>query len=113
MIAEIIITSKNSIKIQLLGMLLLVLCIFFILGSVIVKGENSEQVTPENKYFTNITIEKGDTVWDIAKENIDRGHYDSINEYIYEIRQLNELKSDTIYEGEQLTIAYYATSPRH
>lgn len=63
------------------------------------------------KYFTSLEIEKGDTIWDIAKQNMTE-EYNSINDYIEEIKQCNNLSSDRITAGHYLLIPYYAEQPK-
>lgn len=53
-----------------------------------------------------IEIEYGDTLWNIAKENMTPG-YSDINEYIDEIKECNQLSSDRITSGNYLMIPYY------
>lgn len=59
------------------------------------------------KYYKSITIENGDTLWSIAQEYMDAEHYDSINEYINEIRRMNALNNDDITYGRHLIVPYY------
>lgn len=84
-----------------------VLCIVFIY---IVSGKKiaSASAMKDEKYVMSIQIEQGDTLWGIAKENI-TSHYDSIDEYIEEIKDCNSLISDTIHEGQYLIIPYYCS----
>ena len=58
------------------------------------------------KYYTNIEIKSGDTLWDIAKQYNTEPNV-SIHEYIYELKQINGLKSDKIIESNYLTVVYY------
>ena len=58
------------------------------------------------KYYKSIEISDGDTLWDIAKENMTE-EYSSVYEYIEEVMEMNNLESDQIQEGQYLTIAYY------
>ena len=55
------------------------------------------------KYYTSIPIEKGDTLWSIAKEYMTED-YDGIEEYIREIRRVNHLSGDKIDAGRYLAI---------
>lgn len=86
---------------------LIVLCVIFI-GVIAEKTVASASTTKDEKYVMSIRIEKGDTLWGIAKENI-TSHYESIDEYIEEIMECNSLTSDTIHEGQFLIIPYYST----
>ncbi len=54
-------------------------------------------------------ISSGDTLWTIAQEYIDREHYDSLPDYIQEIKRLNGMKGDDINYGEHLIVPYYDT----
>lgn len=86
---------------------LIVLCVIFI-GVITEKTVASASTTKDEKYVMSIRIEKGDTLWGIAKENI-TSHYESIDEYIEEIMVCNSLTSDTIHEGQFLIIPYYCS----
>ena len=48
-----------------------------------------------------------DTLWSIAEKYMDNEHYESVNEYIQEVKNVNHLKSDIITYGEHLVIPYY------
>lgn len=62
--------------------------------------------TKRYKYYTHILIEKGDSLWDIAGEYAS-DEYDSRDEYIKELCNINHLSGETIYAGELLVIPYY------
>lgn len=59
------------------------------------------------KYYKSITVSNNDTLWSIAEEYMDAGHYDSVNEYINEVIRMNSLPDDTICYGQCLIIPYY------
>ena len=59
------------------------------------------------KYFKQIEIEAGDTLWDIAGEYMENGPYQSRKEYMEEVASINQLKSTTIKAGQHLLIPYY------
>ena len=59
------------------------------------------------KYYTSIVVEKGDTLWSIAVENL-TPEYGRIEDYILEVRRLNHLFGDGICAGEYLTIPRYS-----
>lgn len=61
------------------------------------------------KYYKSITIESGDTLWSIAQDYMDDEHYDSVNDYIKEVKQINVLNGDDITYGEHLIVPYYAS----
>lgn len=53
-----------------------------------------------------IQVESGDSLWSIARENMNPGFSD-IREYISEIRRCNQLEDDHITLGNYLMIPYY------
>lgn len=61
------------------------------------------------KYYTKITVEKGETLWDIAEEYIDYNEYDNKMDYIAEVQSINHLKNkDAIRAGQHLIVPYYS-----
>ncbi|MCM1252656.1 MAG: LysM peptidoglycan-binding domain-containing protein [Clostridium sp.] len=59
------------------------------------------------KYYKSITVSTEDTLWSIAQEYMDTAHYQSVDDYIKEVRQMNHLQGDTITYGCHLVIPYY------
>lgn len=86
--------------------LLLIIFIF----SICITGFSRVEANPSihQKYFTNITIEEGDTLWTIAETNITE-EYTSVKEYIEEIKEINHLKGDEITEGRHIVIPHYTS----
>ena len=68
---------------------------------------NASDSNTSYKYYKSITIENGDTLWSIAQEYMDDKYYDSINEYINEIKRMNTLNNDDITYGQHLIVPYY------
>lgn len=58
------------------------------------------------KYFTCITVEPGDTLWDIAEE-YKTEEYASTQDYIDEVLSINNLNTANIVSGTSLLIPYY------
>ena len=62
------------------------------------------------KYYTSITVEAGENLWDIADEYIDYYVYRDKNSYISEVRSINHLdENGTIAAGQILVVPYYST----
>ncbi len=60
------------------------------------------------KYTTVIEIMPGDTLTSIAKEHLEG--YANVNEYIEEVRFMNNLRSsENLIAGNKLFIPYYST----
>ena len=71
------------------------------------KSEKSADASTYNvKYFKCITVDEDDTLWSIAEENMSE-EYDSISDYIDEVKSINNLGGDKIYNGATLVIPYY------
>lgn len=66
----------------------------------------SESKEPLTQYYTSISIETNDTLWDIAQEY--NNGYENDQQYIYSIMQLNNMKSDTIYSGQYIVVYYFS-----
>jgi cell division protein YceG involved in septum cleavage len=69
---------------------------------------NDDEHMPSYKYYKSIEIEKGDTLWSIANDYRDLGHYESTSEYIKEVRKINSLTSDNIIAGSYIIVPYYS-----
>lgn len=61
------------------------------------------------KYYTSITVNTGDTLWNIADEYIDYDFYKNKNSYISEVKHINHLEEDTISAGQTLVVPYYSS----
>lgn len=90
--------------------LMMTVCLV-VTGSISVSGfranakDDSTEVS--YKYYKSIAVNNHDTLWSIAEEYMDEEHYDSVNEYIEEVKRMNSLVNDTIHYGEYLIIPYY------
>ena len=49
----------------------------------------------------------GDTLWNIAEENMS-DDYESVNDYITEVKKINKLSSDQIQDSQYLMVPYYS-----
>lgn len=67
-----------------------------------------DSVETSYKYYKSIVVADNDTLWSIAEKYMDRDHYDSIMEYIEEVKDMNSLQDETINYGEYLVIPYYS-----
>lgn len=86
--------------------LVTVVSIVILLGSSIHALANSNDNRPVNKYYTSITVENGDTLWDIADTYISGYDVDKAD-YVNEISQLNNLSDGCIHAGQSIVVAYY------
>ncbi len=63
---------------------------------------------PEYKYYKSIEISKGDTLWSIAEEHMDKSHYKNVSAYVNEVMAMNSIKSANIVSGSYIIIPYYS-----
>ena len=68
----------------------------------------AEETQTRYKYYTDIYIDYGDTLWDIANQYMTE-EYTSIQSYIKEVCEINSMTyDDAIYYGQRLIIPYYS-----
>ena len=69
----------------------------------------SDDYIPEFKYYQNVTVHTGDTLWNIASEYYDDSHYNDLDDYISEICNINHFSNpDSLRAGENIIIPYYS-----
>ena len=59
-------------------------------------------VQPLNVSYKEITISKGDTLWDISQKY--KNDDESIKDYVNKIMEFNNMKSDRINAGQKLIV---------
>ena len=74
---------------------------------VLISNAETEIENFEYKYYKNIEVKYGDSLWSIAEDYAD-DHYDSVHDYINEVKSINHMKGDMIREGEMILIPYYS-----
>ncbi len=89
------------------GIIIITLFIFASGFFITTSMANEEETIPTYKYYSSIEIENGDTLWSIAEKYIST-EYESIYDYIRELKQMNNLTSDNIIAGQNITVAYYS-----
>ena len=85
----------------------IVLCVSMSFSAFFVSAKEKDTADHEESYvyYKSIKIEKGDTLWDIANENLPE-KYSSTEQYVEVLKEINGLSSDEIYSGENLMIMY-------
>lgn len=90
------------------GVLLIAVCCFFFNTFFVSAHGNQTEEPVSFTYYKSIVIQPGDTLWDIAEENM-TSDCQSVEQYIDTLKTLNSLESDEIHAGENLMIAYNDT----
>ena len=109
---EIALRRKHQVLHQRIIIIVLTMCIILcgvlVCSGIIAAGKsNASGENVSFKYYTSIEIMKGDTLWSIASEYM-TSEYDSIQDYIDEVKDLNNLGADDIHIGQYLMIPYYS-----
>ena len=61
------------------------------------------------KYYTQVTVSYGETLWELADSYMDDEEYKDKNAYIAEVRSINHLsEEDSIRAGQMLIVPYYS-----
>ena len=85
---------------------LLSVCFFLYFGDRVVKAQESAN----DIQYKVVEIKNGDSLWSIAKENMDNtndSRFINIYQYIHEIKRCNNMKSNQINAGCYLMVPYY------
>lgn len=61
------------------------------------------------KYYTGITVESGESLWEIADDYIDYAQYRDKDTYLKEVCSINRLAdASEIHAGQRLIMPYYS-----
>lgn len=80
-------------------------------GTLLAKAEETEK-EPVYKYYTSIEIRKGDTLWGMADQYMDRDYYETRADYISEVMKINHMVTGRLIAGKKLIIPYYSAEEK-
>lgn len=104
--------QKRTLLFSVVAIVLGVILTFSVLGTN-AKASDSNQATETYKYYKELYIESGDTLWGIAAEHTD-GSVKEITSYIEEVREINSInKYETLKSGTYITVPYYSSEYLH
>jgi len=101
-------------KVQIIAAALIILMITVVSGTFAIRS-NAESVNAESntvyyRYTAMYRVCSGDTLTSIAKQYMDDAHYDSVSDYVKELRQMNGMyNDDKLVTGELIAVTYYST----
>ena len=96
-------------KLSIVSVVIALIIVFtVIIFANVVRADITPKTDNSVKGFTCITLSPDDTLWSIACEYSDE-HYNSVYQYIREVKEINGLTSDSIYAGSSLIIPVYTT----
>ena len=85
------------------------MAIFSVILICVVSGSMKTQANNGFKYYTSVTVEQGETLWNIADDFMDYDHYVNKNAYIAEVESINHLDSEEmLLTGQMLIVPYYS-----
>ncbi len=88
----------------------LIIAFLILIGIFAVSVKTASAEASENqrfKYYTNITVQSGDTLWSIAEEYRTE-EYKTVSTYIKEVQEINHLNGSDIISGSTLVVPYYS-----
>lgn len=97
--------AKRNRRVAIIAALICVFVIGLICGGRLVKASRHDRGA--YKYYTSITVDCNETLWDIANEYMTE-EYASVNDYIREVQEINSIVGTEIYYGEDLLVPYYS-----
>lgn len=77
----------------------LVVCLTLII-TLFIKSSATGNLQTE---FKQVVVKRGDTLWDIARVN--KGNESNMEEVMYAIRQINNLKNSDLHPGQTLKVS--------
>ena len=90
----------------LVGIFSVVITMVLFIGIRLVPVNAQKEQSNLKKNYISVTIESGDTLWSIAEENMGIGYTD-LKEYVQDIKEVNNLSSNTIHEGRSIIVPIY------
>lgn len=106
------ITSRNTIIFLFLFVMGISTVLFLAGRKNVTRVEAKDFISgQQEKYFTSVEIEEGDTLWSISEEYM-TPEYKSRDEFIDEVREMNHITGSMIQAGERLLIPYYSQNER-
>ena len=92
-------------KRRVIGIIIAVVFVF-LMSAFLSSNSLIEAQGTKDKQFTSIQVQKGDTLWKIAKKYMGT-EYSSVDDYIEEVCQTNHIYDGKITEDMYLVIPYY------
>ena len=92
-------------KRRVIGIIIAIVFVF-LMSAFLSSNSLIEAQGTKDKQFTSIQVQKGDTLWKIAKKYMGN-EYSSVDDYIEEVCQTNHIYDGKITEDMYLVIPYY------
>ena len=102
--------EEPILKKYLIALVMIVMIMSCFFGKTLVMANEDEDDAVYNRYYTTIEVEKGDTLWSVAKTYYHHSGM-SVREYVYELKLINGMVSDELRAGDMISVEYYAETP--
>ena len=101
----------HSLRIRASVVLCLLVLFFAGINSITVNAgadTNKVQTKPAmTKVYSTYTVQRGDNLTSIARDYCNPDYYDSYEDFILEVCNINHISSNMIYAGSSITIPQY------
>ena len=99
--------QRRTLLFTAMALVLGVMLAFSVLGTS-AQATGMDQASDSYKYYKEVYVESGDTLWTIAEAYTD-GSVSEIKDCISEVREINGLsKYETLKSGTYITVPYYS-----
>lgn len=95
-------------KLVLITVLLCIAVITAISSIMITNATEKRNEASYVRLYSSITLQDNDTLWDLAQRY--HGDDESIDDYIANIKTMNDLKGSRIHTGKNITYYYYGNA---
>ncbi len=100
--------QRRTLLFTALALVLGVILTFSVLGTS-AKATGTDQASDSYKYYKEVYVESGDTLWTIAEVYTD-GSVSEIRNCVKEVQEINGInKYETLKAGTYITVPYYST----
>lgn len=84
-----------------------VAAMFITAGSSFIVKANNQTKPVTYKYYTEVRVDHGDTLWEIASNYISK-EYDSMEDYMEEVKSINSMFTSELFYGQRIAVPYYS-----
>jgi hypothetical protein len=95
---------NNAMKCVIISFILI--AVIFVGRIFVVNAADQKDKEVMHRYYTSITIQQNDTLWELS-DQYNTGSEDK-SSYIRQIMSMNNMTSDTLYQGENILVYYYS-----
>lgn len=100
--------QRRTLAFTGLALILGIVLTFSVLGTS-AQASGADQASDSYKYYKEVYVESGDTLWSIATQYTD-GSISEINDCIEQIRSVNSMnKFETLKAGTYIVVPYYSS----